>query len=99
MLQENDDQKDRDLYMTQFSLEQILFIKEEKSLKLKIQRSFKKNRIFNSLKMKFLNKMVLFIFFVACSQSDNFQYNGVVVTRHHLASDVGATIFVGWKCF
>ena len=37
--------------------------------------------------------MVLFtIFFVACSQSDNFQYNGVVVTRHHLASDVGATI-------
>ena len=44
--------------------------------------------------MKFLKiKMVLFtIFFVACSQSDNFQYNGVVVTRHHLASDVGATI-------
>ena len=37
--------------------------------------------------------MVLFtIFFVACSQSDNFQYNGVVVTRHHLASDVGAKI-------
>ena len=44
--------------------------------------------------MKFLKiKMVLFtIFFVACSQSNNFKYNGVVVTRHHLASDVGAKI-------
>ena len=44
--------------------------------------------------MKFLKiKMVFFtIFFVACSESDNFKYNGVVVTRHHLASDVGAKI-------
>tara|TARA_B100000989_G_scaffold72397_1_gene50780 strand:+ start:1369 stop:3018 length:1650 start_codon:yes stop_codon:yes gene_type:complete len=44
--------------------------------------------------MKFLNiKVVLFtIFFVACSESKNFKYNGVVVTRHHLASDVGAKI-------
>ena len=37
--------------------------------------------------------MVLFtIFFVACSESNNFKDNGVVVTRHHLASDVGAKI-------
>ena len=44
--------------------------------------------------MKFLKiKMVLFtIFFVACSESNNFKDNGVVVTRHHLASDVGAKI-------
>ena len=44
--------------------------------------------------MKFLKiKMVLFtIFFVACSESKNFKDNGVVVTRHHLASDVGAKI-------
>ena len=44
--------------------------------------------------MKFLKiKMVLFtIFFVACSESNNFKNNGVVVTRHHLASDVGAKI-------
>ena len=44
--------------------------------------------------MKFLKiKMVLFtIFFVACSDSNNLEYNGVVVTRHHLASDVGAKI-------
>ena len=44
--------------------------------------------------MKFLKiKMVFFtIFFVACSESNNFKDNGVVVTRHHLASDVGAKI-------
>ncbi len=37
--------------------------------------------------------MVFFtIFFVACSESNNFKDNGVVVTRHHLASDVGAKI-------
>ena len=44
--------------------------------------------------MKFLKiKMVFFtIFFVACSDSNNLEYNGVVVTRHHLASDVGAKI-------
>ncbi len=44
--------------------------------------------------MKFLKiKMILFtIFFVACSESNNFKNNGVVVTRHHLASDVGAKI-------
>ena len=44
--------------------------------------------------MKFLKiKMILFtIFFVACSESKNFKDNGVVVTRHHLASDVGAKI-------
>ena len=44
--------------------------------------------------MKFLKiKMVFFtIFFVACSNSNNLEYNGVVVTRHHLASDVGAKI-------
>ncbi len=44
--------------------------------------------------MKFLKiKMVLFtIFFVACSEPNNFKDNGVVVTRHHLASDVGAKI-------
>ena len=44
--------------------------------------------------MKFLKiKMVFFtIFFAACSESNNFEYNGVVVTRHHLASDVGAKI-------
>ena len=44
--------------------------------------------------MKFLKiKMILFtIFFVSCSESNNSEYNGVVVTRHHLASDVGAQI-------
>mgnify|MGYP005706954499 FL=1 len=44
--------------------------------------------------MKFLKtKMIFFtIFFVACSESNNFKDNGVVVTRHHLASDVGAKI-------
>ena len=44
--------------------------------------------------MKFFKiKIFLFtIFFVACSESNNFKNNGVVVTRHHLASDVGAKI-------
>ena len=44
--------------------------------------------------MKFLKtKMILLtIFFVACTESNNFKNNGVVVTRHHLASDVGAKI-------
>ncbi|MDC3151130.1 gamma-glutamyltransferase [SAR86 cluster bacterium] len=38
-------------------------------------------------------KMIFFIiFFVACSESNNFKDNGVVVTRHYLASDVGAKI-------
>ncbi len=36
--------------------------------------------------------MIFTIFFVACSESNNFKDNGVVVTRHHLASDVGAKI-------
>ena len=44
--------------------------------------------------MKFLKtKMIFFtIFFVACTESNNFKNNGVVVTRHYLASDVGAKI-------
>jgi len=44
--------------------------------------------------MKFLkSKMILLtIFFIACSESNNFKDNGVVVTRHYLASDVGAKI-------
>ncbi|MDC1139030.1 gamma-glutamyltransferase [Gammaproteobacteria bacterium] len=43
----------------------------------------------NFLKIKMI---LLTIFFVACSESNNFKYNGVVVTRHYLASDVGAKI-------
>ncbi len=44
--------------------------------------------------MNFLKiKILLFItFFVACSESNNPKDNGVVVTRHYLASDVGAQI-------
>jgi gamma-glutamyltranspeptidase/glutathione hydrolase len=44
--------------------------------------------------MNFLKiKIILFtIFFVACSESNNSRDNGVVVTRHYLASDVGAKI-------
>ena len=44
--------------------------------------------------MKFFKiKIFLFtIFLVACSESNNFKNNGVVVTRHHLASEVGAKI-------
>tara|TARA_B100000989_G_scaffold207535_1_gene157273 strand:+ start:1 stop:1650 length:1650 start_codon:yes stop_codon:yes gene_type:complete len=44
--------------------------------------------------MKFLKtKMIFFIiFFVSCTESNNFKNNGVVVTRHYLASDVGAKI-------
>jgi len=44
--------------------------------------------------MKFLKtKMIFFtIFFISCSEQNNFKDNGVVVTRHHLASDVGAKI-------
>ena len=51
--------------------------------------------------MKFLKiKMVLFtIFFVACLDSNNLEYNGVVVMRHHLASDVGAKILKQGECF
>ncbi len=43
----------------------------------------------NFLKIKMI---LLTIFFVACSESNNSKYNGVVVTRHHLASDVGAKV-------
>ena len=43
----------------------------------------------NFLKIKMI---LLTVFFVACSESNNFKYNGVVVTRHYLASDVGAKI-------
>jgi len=44
--------------------------------------------------MNFLKiKILLFItFFVACSESNNSKDNGVVVTRHYLASGVGAQI-------
>ena len=44
--------------------------------------------------MKFLKIKIflLSIFFVACSESNNFKNNGVVVTRHYLASDIGAKI-------
>ena len=44
--------------------------------------------------MNFLKiKIILFtIFFVACSESNNSRDNGVVVTRHYLASNVGAKI-------
>ena len=44
--------------------------------------------------MNFLKiKIILFtVFFVACSESNNSRDNGVVVTRHYLASDVGAKI-------
>ena len=44
--------------------------------------------------MKFLKIkiFILSIFFVACSESNNFKNNGVVVTRHYLASDIGAKI-------
>ena len=93
MLQENDDQKrSGSIYdAIQFGTD---FVVGREITQAENPEGVLKNRIFNSLKMKFLKiKMVLFtIFFVACSQSDNFQYNGVVVTRHHLASDVGATI-------
>ena len=43
----------------------------------------------NFLKLKMI---LLTIFFIACSESNNSKYNGVVVTRHHLASDVGAKV-------
>ena len=43
----------------------------------------------NFLKIKMI---LLTILFVACSESNNSKYNGVVVTRHHLASDVGAKV-------
>ena len=43
----------------------------------------------NFLKIKIL---LLITFFVACSESNNSKDNGVVVTRHYLASDVGAQI-------
>jgi len=43
----------------------------------------------NFLKIKIL---LLITFFVACSESNNSKNNGVVVTRHYLASDVGAQI-------
>jgi len=44
--------------------------------------------------MNFLKiRILLFItFFVACSESNNFKDNGVIVTRHYLASGVGAQI-------
>ena len=44
--------------------------------------------------MKFLKIkiIILTILFTACSQSNNSKDNGVVVTRHYLASDVGAKI-------
>ena len=50
--------------------------------------------IFKTNKMKFLKiKMIFFIsVFVSCTESNNFKNNGVVVTRHYLASDVGAKI-------
>ena len=43
----------------------------------------------NFLKIKIL---LLITFFVAFSESNNSKDNGVVVTRHYLASDVGAQI-------
>ena len=44
--------------------------------------------------MKFLKIKIflIIVFSVACSESNNFKNNGVVVTRHNLASDVGAKI-------
>ena len=44
--------------------------------------------------MNFLKiKIILFTtFFIACSESNNSRDNGVVVTRHYLASDIGAKI-------
>ena len=43
----------------------------------------------NFLKIKMI---LLTTFFVACSESNNSIDNGVVVTRHYLASDIGARI-------
>ena len=43
----------------------------------------------NFLKIKMI---LIIIFFVACSESNNSKNNGVVVTRHYLASEVGAKI-------
>ena len=44
--------------------------------------------------MNFIKKSIVFFFFllVSCSESNLTKNNGVVVTRHHLATDIGAKI-------
>ena len=44
--------------------------------------------------MNFIKKSIVLFFFllISCSESNLTKNNGVVVTRHHLATDIGAKI-------